>query len=238
MKSLKKVGKKKQKLTILMPSLNEEKAIGSTIDKIPISKIKKMGYDIEILIVDGGSHDRTKEIAESKGARIITSPKGYGLQYKNGFREARGKVIVTADSDASYPMEDIPRLLQIFEKEKIDFITTNRFASMEKGSMRFLNGIGNTILTFFTNFLFSLNIKDSQSGMWVIKREALKTLILTSDGMPLSQELKIEAFKKLKAIEVDASSYKKRVGKVKLKILRDGFDNLFSLFKKRISMRI
>jgi dolichol-phosphate hexosyltransferase len=221
------------KLTILMPALNEEKSIGKTISRIPIAKLRDMDWESEILVVDGGSNDRTIEIAENLGAKVLKSPRGYGQQYQAGFQKSGGDVIVTADSDCSYPMEEIPDLLKILVGEKLDFISTNRFAFMEKDSMRLLNKLGNKVLTLITNFLYNLNLKDSQSGMWVIRREILPKIKLTSAGMPLSQEIKIEAFRKFRAKEVN-SSYRKRVGKVKLRMFLDGMDNLTSLLKRKI----
>ena len=220
-----------KKLTILMPSLNEEKSIAKTIRAIPISKLSAE-YKLDILVVDGGSTDKTIAIAESCGARVIKCERGYGRQYRLGFLAALGDIIVTADSDNSYPMHEIPALLEIMKKEKLEFISTNRFANIKEKAMRPFNRIGNIILTFFTNLLFSLNISDSQSGMWLLNKDILIKFDLTSNGMALSQEIKIEAFKKSKAKEVD-SSYYKRIGKVKLRMFRDGFGNLYHLFWKR-----
>jgi hypothetical protein len=151
-----------------------------------------------------------------------------------GFKKAAGEIIVTADSDCSYPMEQIPDLIKILREENLDFISTNRFANMDRKSMMHLNKIGNIILTFLTNLLFSFDIKDSQSGMWIFRKEILDKIKLTGNGMSLSQEIKIRAFKNLKAREVD-STYRKRVGKVKLRMFVDGIDNLYNLFKLRIS---
>jgi len=219
-------------LTILMPALNEEESIGQTIKSIPLEELEKIGYQTEILIVDGGSIDKTVAIASNLGARVIQSEKGYGRQYLLGFRKACGEIIATADSDNSYPMKEIPELVEILEKKNLDFISTNRFAGLEKGSMRPLNYLGNKVLTFITNILFGLKLKDSQSGMWIFRKKALDKINLTSNGMPLSQEIKIEAFKKLRAQEID-SSYRKRVGQVKLRMFKDGWENLMHLVKKR-----
>ncbi len=221
------------KLTVLMPALNEEASVGDAISHVPVEKLKSMGFETEIVIVDGGSTDRTAEIARSKGATVIDSPKGYGTQYRLGFEKAKGDIIVTADSDCSYPMEDIPQLLDVFIKEDLEFMTANRFGNLEKNSMRKLNLVGNILLTAAANILFGLKLRDSQSGMWVIKKSALSKIELRSKGMPLSQEIKIEAFKKLRAKE-ESSRYKKRVGDIKLRIFADGWDNLTSLIKKRI----
>jgi hypothetical protein len=130
-------------------------------------------------------------------------------------------------------MEEIPMLLNILETENLDFIHTNRFAFMDPDSMMPLNKFGNKVLTLFANLFFRYRLKDSQSGMWVFRKKILDDINLSGDGMSLSQEIKIKAFRNCKAREID-SCYRKRVGKVKLKMFADGCDNLFNLFKMRI----
>lgn len=223
------------KVTILMPAFNEERAIKETIKKIPLNELKTLGFEVEILIVDGGSADKTVEIAENLEAKVIQSEKGYGRQYKLGFEKSQGDIIVTADSDNSYPMEEIPGLVKKILDEKIDFISTNRFAKIRNGAMRPLNNFGNRSLTILTNLLFGLKLKDSQSGMWIFRKDVLKKIKLTSNGMSLSQEIKIEAFKKLRACEID-SSYYKRNGEAKLRVFKDGWENLTHLIKKRLNL--
>jgi glycosyltransferase involved in cell wall biosynthesis len=221
------------KITILMPALNEEESIGRTIALIPSEKLKEAGYDYEILVVDGGSRDNTPEAARSMGAKVLSSEKGYGRQYLLGFENAQGEIIVTADSDCSYPMEEIPELLNILITENLYFISTNRFAFMDHDSMMPVNRFGNRVLTFIANLLFGFSLKDSQSGMWIFRKTILEKINLTSNGMSLSQEIKIKAFSNFKSREVD-SSYRKRIGKVKLRIFIDGLDNLFHLVKMRV----
>jgi len=213
-----------------MPALNEEKSVGKTIDSIPQERLKAMGYDTEILIIDGGSTDRTVELAKLHGATVCITEKGYGKQYKRGFEIASGEIISTADSDCSYPMEEIPELINILFRENLDFISTNRFAKMDHDSMAYSNRIGNRFLTFVSNMLFNFKLKDSQSGMWVFRRKILEEIKLKGNGMSLSQEIKIKAFGKFRAKEID-STYRKRVGLVKLRIFIDGADNLMSLIK-------
>ncbi|TAN44944.1 MAG: glycosyltransferase family 2 protein [Nitrospirae bacterium] len=226
----------KTPLTILMPCLNEEKSIGKAIESIPVTELQNDGYEVEVLIVDGGSADDTVKIAKAKGAKVITSRAGYGIQHRTGFLHASGSIIVTADSDYSYPLEDSPRFLRAMKERQLDFITTNRFGKMEKDAMHPINKIGNKVLTLATNLLFGLSLKDSQSGMWFLRKDSLERLHLTSDGMSLSQEIKIEAFKKLQACEMD-SRYRKRVGNTKLHRLIDGWKNLRHLFEKRLDLR-
>jgi hypothetical protein len=219
-------------ITVLLPTLNEQNGIVETIDSIPREQLRSLGYELEVLVVDGGSKDDTFKNAKDKGAVVLSSRAGYGRQYIVGFRHAKGDIIVTADSDASYPLSEMCDYIKALVEEGLDFITTNRFAYMKKGSMRKINWIGNIFLTICTNFLFGLKLKDSQSGMWIMKKAALERIRLTSIGMSLSEEIKIEAFKKLKAKEVP-STYYKRKGRTKLKILDDGMRNLLFLFKRR-----
>jgi glycosyltransferase involved in cell wall biosynthesis len=218
-----------------MPALNEEESIGKTISMIPLDKLSSMGFSPEVIIIDGGSTDKTVSIAKSLGAQVSQSPRGYGRQYLHGFSIATGEIIATADSDCSYPMEEIPGLVSLLESENLDFIHTNRFALMDHGSMMPLNRLGNRVLTFFSNFLFRIGFKDSQSGMWVFRKEILDKLNLEGKGMSLSQEIKIKAFSRCRAREVD-SCYRKRVGTVKLRMFVDGIDNLWNLFKLRFSL--
>ncbi len=223
------------KISFIIPSLNEEKAIGKVIDEIKSLNFKSSSY--EILIIDGNSVDNTRQIAKSKGAKvIIEARKGYGRAYKTGFKEAKGDIIITGDADCTYPFKDSKKFIMLLNKNNLEFITTNRFFYMDKKAMSLSHKFGNFILTFVLRALFFLNIKDSQSGMWIFKKEILNDLNLTSDGMPLSEEIKIEAFSKVVSKEIPII-YRAREGDVKLNTLRDGALNLFFLFKKRFLLR-
>lgn len=215
-----------------MPALNEEEGIRDTMLSIPVGKLKKLGFEVEILVVDGSSTDNTVAIARELGARVINSERGYGRQYKNGFKVAKGEIIITGDSDGTYPFEEILEYLEIFESKNLEFVTVNRFARMGGDAMYLSNKIGNFGLTLFTNILFGFHINDSQSGMWIIKKSSLPTLRVQSDGMPFSQEIKIEAFTKLRSLEI-SGSYKKRLGSTKLSKINDGVRNLLWLFRKK-----
>lgn len=222
-------------ISIVIPAQNERDGIEQTIRAIPKDELERMDYEVQILVVDNDSNDGTGELAKKAGAEVIFEPKhGYGSAYKAGFVHARGNVIATADADATYPVEDIPRLVEILEKENLDFLTTDRFALMDKNAMSFRNKVGNTILSLTMRLLFQLDIKDSQSGMWVFKRSILSKLRLTSNT-PLSQELKIEAchFAKCRWREI-LIRYQPRTGKAKLGGWKVGTTNLLHLFKKRL----
>ena len=226
----KKSEQEKPKVTIIIPTLNEEESIGQTLDEIP-----KDFAELEIMIVDGLSKDRTIEIAKKKGAKVILEKrKGYGRAYKTGFKKATGDIIVTLDGDTTYPAYDIPRLVKMLIDKNLDFITCDRLSTLKKEAMNKKHRFGNWVLAKTTNILFNMKIKDSQSGMWVFRRKILDKLKVTSDGMALSEEIKIEAFKnkQIKAIEVPVE-YRIRIGDIKLNTWGDGWGNWKFLFKKR-----
>lgn len=217
-------------LSVIIPTMNEEESIGQVIDSVH-QALK--GWEYEILVVDTDSKDGTKEIAAAKGALVIEEPRrGYGRAYKTGFERSKGDVIATLDADCTYPAEEIPALYKLLIEKDLEFITTNRFARLEEGAMTTKHRIGNFALTFASNLFFGVRIKDSQSGMWVFRRNILDRLVLSDDGMPMSEEIKIEAFRKVRSVEVPIV-YRRRVGEVKLSSWKDGWKNMKFLFKKR-----
>jgi len=223
-------------VSIVIPALNERDGIEKTIEAIPKGELERMGYEVQILVVDNGSHDGTGELARKAGAEIVFEPRrGYGRAFKTGFAHVTGDIIATADADATYPVGDIPRLVENLEQEGLDFITTNRFALMEKDAMSFQNRVGNTILSLAVKLLFWLNMRDPESGMWVFRKSILDKSRLGSDIWPFSHELKLEAcyFNKCRWKEVPIQ-YKDRSGESKLtSAWKVGFTDLFHIIKKR-----
>ena len=95
-------------VSVVMPCLNEEKTIPSCLEKIK-EAFARGKINGEIVVADNGSSDRSPEIAQSLGARVVVEPhKGYGAAYLCGLRDAQGKYIVIGDSDDTYDFRDIP----------------------------------------------------------------------------------------------------------------------------------
>jgi glycosyltransferase involved in cell wall biosynthesis len=221
-------------ISVIIPALNEELGIKKTLLGIPKKELSDHGYDLEILVIDGNSNDLTRHVAEKLGAKvIIETRKGYGRAYKTGLREAKGCIVVTLDADGTYPASLIPNYIKQLKERTLDFITVNRFSRMEDNAMAFSHRIGNKLLTFVVFLLYSVKIKDSQSGMWVMSKKFLDEINLQSDDFSLSEEIKIIAFKFFAAVEVDGVYYR-RIGKLKLATIRDGWRNLKYLFKYKL----
>jgi glycosyltransferase involved in cell wall biosynthesis len=231
-----KQSKKLKKLTVVIPALNEEKAIKRVLASVPSDKLRAIGYETEIMVVDNGSTDDTPRIAHKNGATVIIQPvRGYGNAYKAGFANAHGEVIATGDADCTYPFDILPEVLLKMERENLDFINTNRLKSVNKENMHWTHQFGNWFLETICKILWpGFPFKDSQSGMWIFKKSIWPKLNVQSSGMPFSQELKIEAYKKrLKCAEIEIN-YGARVGEVKLRGIRDAIGNTLHLFKKKI----
>jgi glycosyltransferase involved in cell wall biosynthesis len=227
------------KISIVIPAINEERGIGKTIDAVNKNYFNSQQWDLEIILVDGDSKDKTRGIASSKGAEVILEKrKGYGRAYKTGLAHATGDIIVTGDADATYPFDLIHEYIQILVDQHLDFLTTDRFAALKHGSMSLKHRFGNLTLAWTLRILFLVNIRDSQSGMWIFRRDALakiQTLDAFNDGMPFSEEIKIEMFtnKHIKAKEIPSTLFA-REGQVKLESFKDGIKNLRFLFIKRV----
>jgi len=224
----------------MIPTLNEEKGIGKTIDSINRAYFAKNNWNLELIIIDGDSKDKTREIAKGKGAKIIIDKrKGYGRAYKTGLSQASGDIIVTGDADATYPFDRIHEYVQLLIDENLDFITTDRFAELKHGSMSIKHQFGNFVLAIALRILFFIKIRDSQSGMWIFKKfslDKIQSLEDFNDGMPFSEELKIEMFKSkdINSKEIPSTLYV-REGEAKLQSFSDGWKNLKFLFKKRVT---
>ena len=218
-------------VSVVIPTMNEEASIGLVIDEVKRAFADTRPF--EVLVVDTDSKDRTRELATEAGAVVVGEPRrGYGRAYKTGFARSKGEIIATLDADMTYPASEIPALVDMLERDELDFITTNRFADMERGAMGRKHRLGNHVLSLATRFLFRVKVKDSQSGMWVFRRALLDRIDLESDGMAMSEEIKIEAFRKGRAKEVPIT-YRVRIGEVKLDSWRDGLANLWFLVRKR-----
>lgn len=225
-----------KKITVVIPALNEEQGIGLVLKEIPVNRLKNMGYETEVIVVDNGSKDKTRHIAMQHGATVLIQPvRGYGNAYKAGFANASGDIIATGDADHTYPFEDLPEILKQMEKEDLDFISTNRLKHVNPEVMAPSHIFGNRLLTAITKILFNLPFVDTQSGMWIFRREIWDELEVKSSGMAFSQELKIEVYMRgFKCAEVPIK-YRIRAGVAKLNTLKDGTKVMFRIFHKRLS---
>ena len=222
---------KNRRITVVIPCLNEEQGIQKVLRAVP-------SFVDEVIVVDNGSSDRTAAIAREMGAAVITElHRGYGRAYKRGFSCATGDVIVTLDGDHSYPVDALSYLLEAFMHSRVGFLSASRFPVLTDTAMSPKHKFGNRVLSLVMSLLFFRLVHDSQSGMWVFRRDVLNKMNLISDGMAFSEEIKIEAIRNREiGFREIFVNYSQRIGEKKLRPWRDGFQNLVFLFRKRIGV--
>jgi hypothetical protein len=219
---------KGQSITAIIPCLNEEQGIEKVLRAMP-------DFVDEVIVVDNNSTDRTSEVAAAFGAKVIREVvRGYGRSYKRGFASATSDLIITLDGDHSYPVDALSYLLEAFLHLEVDFLNLSRFPVRDPRAMSFKNKFGNFVLSLWMSLLYFRWVKDSQSGMWVLRRSILKEMKLESDGMAFSEEIKIEAVRnpRIRFGEIPIQ-YSSRLGETKLDPWRDGLYNLAFIAKKR-----
>lgn len=216
-------------VSVVMPCLNEEETLGICIGKAR-DTIEKLGLDAEIVIADNGSTDRSVEIAESMGARVVHQPlKGYGNAYLAGFASAKGRYLMMGDSDDSYDWTDIGRFVEPLRAGNDMVMGTRLKGTIEPGAMPFLHRyLGNPVLTWILNLLFRTGISDSHCGMRSFTREAYDRMHLRTTGMEFASEMVIKASKaNLRIAEIPITlSPDKRTRAPHLRTWRDGWRHL------------
>lgn len=194
-------------ITVAMITMNEEQAIAKVI-----GDIRRVVPQAEILIVDS-SKDRTAEIAEELGARVIKQfpPKGYGPAMDLALRSGTGKVVVTLDCDDTYPTEDIPRLARLVLVDGFDVVDGSRLHG-KPAAMPWLNYLANWGFAFIATMLFRYRVTDLHSGMRAYRKSLIDELKYHPKGAALPVELLLRPLrmgKKLKIVNID---YRERVG--------------------------
>ena len=214
-------------VSIVMPCLNEETTVGICVTKA-MSWLKRSGVPGEVVVVDNGSTDRSAEIAQAAGARIVHERRrGYGQAYLRGFAEARGEFIVMGDADDTYDFSNLDHLVAPLSAGA-DMVVGNRFSGgIDAGAMPWMHRyLGSPIINFVIRLFFGTRIGDSQSGLRAFRRSAAESLGLRSTGMELASEMIVSAARAgMEIVEVPAP-YAVRRGESKLNTLRDGWRHL------------
>jgi glycosyltransferase involved in cell wall biosynthesis len=214
-------------VSVVMPCLNEEEAIGACIEKIRRT-FDQAGLDGEIVVCDNGSTDRSVAIAESLGARVVHQPeRGYGNAYLKGFDAARGKYLVMGDADDTYDFTLIPRFLDALRVDGNAFVTGSRYLGGGHGNITALHRwFGNPALTRILNALFGTRYTDVYCGFRAFSRGAYERIRPVSPGMEFNLELAINAgLAGLKTAEIPIV-LAPRKGESKLRTFRDGWRSL------------
>ena len=182
--------------SIVIPTLNEEDNLKILLKQIDLKKY-------EIIIVDGGSTDKTVEIANKFGLKVYHASEGKGAALRKGMGAAKGKIIVTMDADLSHRISELGLLIEAI-KSGYDICMGSRFiAGGGTDDMPFHRRLGNKFFIWLVNMIWGTNYSDLCYGYRSFRRDVIKKLKLESDGFGIETEISIKAAKKkLKVSEI------------------------------------
>jgi glycosyltransferase involved in cell wall biosynthesis len=218
------------KTTVIIPTKNEE----LSIEKI-IKKCKP--YADELLVVDGHSTDKTREMAKALGVRVILDHgKGKGDGIRVGIQEAKGDIVVFIDADGSHDPDDIPKMIKPIQEDKADLVIGSR----GKGGSDELHGdvekllrmIGSDIILIGINKRWKVNLTDSQNGFRAIRTDVARKLGLKENITTIEQEMTMKCLKKgFRVDEVPTHEYEREYGSSVIRLKKVWFRYIWSFLK-------
>jgi len=226
-----------KKITALVPCFNEEEGIGKVIDSFPIEKLRESGYELEVLVIDNASKDKTAEVAREHGAQVVREPrKGKGNAVRRGFKSVSPDTdyVVMLDGDNSYRAEEILRLVEPLDSGFCSVVLGSRLAGkISDGSMATVNKLGNFMFSRLVRNLYQVNVSDVLTGYFAWKRETVERLLphVMSQGFAIEMEMVTKMAKLGEEIFSVPISYDARSGESSLRPIYDGSRILMMLLK-------
>ncbi len=237
------MNKKNNKITVIVPTLNEEAALGEVL-----KSVKK--YGDEVIVIDSHSKDNTRKIAlKNKVKFIYNNGKGKGDSIQKGLKIAKYPIVVFIDADGSHKAEDIPRLLKPIRENKADLVVACR---MTGGSdelfydfQGFIRLMGSMIINLSINFRWKVRLSDSQNGFRAILKDVGNHIKLRSNCTTIEQEMIMKCLNYgYRVINIPSHGYRRKggvskvvVSKLWIKYLLNLFRNIFSFSKRKYYKR-
>ena len=207
--------------SVILPAFNEEGGLAVTLERL-----KKVPLSLEVIVVDDGSTDRTGEIAKKFGARVIRHPTngGYGHSLKSGILVATHDLVAIADADGTYPVEELPAMMQKME-EGFDMVVGARHGAHFRGT--FLKMPARFVFQFLVEFSTGRHIPDVNSGLRVFRKSDIVPLFpLLCGTFSFTTTLTLAYCFLRKFICYMPISYEKRIGRSKVRLVRDSLRTL------------
>lgn len=229
----------KEKIAILIPCYNEEQGIAKVMDNIPHHTLDKHGLEPKVIVIDNNSSDRTREIAESKGAHIIfEEAKGKGNAVRKAFNciENDTAYVVMLDGDNTYDAREMLRLVEPITSGFCDVVVGSRLGGkITKKAFKAQNHLANGIYTFLVRCFYGANVTDVLSGYFAWRRDVIVAIRdhLKSDGFSIEMEMISKLIKLNYSIYSVPITYNVREGETKLDSIKDGL-KIFYTFSRNL----
>ena len=218
------------RVTVVIPTKNEEGLIEAIIEAV-------RPHADEILVVDGHSTDRTREIAAAAGARILLDAgKGKGEALRRSFVEARHQILVFIDADGSHDPGDIPLLIAPIRAGDAELVIASRTRGgsdeLHGTAEQLLRYIGSQLIMLAINYRWQVRLTDSQNGFRALRRDAAQALRLTSNLTTIEQEMLMRALKcGCRVVEVPSHEFERKWGVSKVSVWRLWWAYIWSLLR-------
>jgi glycosyltransferase involved in cell wall biosynthesis len=222
-------------LTVLIPVYNEV----NTIEEI-VKRVQAMNIASEILIVDDGSRDGTRDLLENlegfDNIRVILHEKnqGKGAAVRTGIRASKGDVILIQDADLEYDPREYPNLLKPLNEKLADVVYGSRFLGGPRRPTMFWHMVANKLLTLMTNILYNTILTDMETGYKVFRREVVENMPLNAKRFDFEPEFTAKILKrKIRIFEVPISFNPRDYEEGKKIGILDAFEAVWTLIKYR-----
>lgn len=183
------------KLSIVIPCYNEEKTLEAIVDRV--LRADRCGLDLEMVIVDDGSKDRSVEVMKALAAKhpeiatyVHDVNQGKGAALRTGFKKATGDIVLVQDADLEYSPNDYPKLLKPFLDGRADVVFGSRFKGGDESRvLYFWHSIGNRVLTLASNMFTDLNLTDMETCYKAFKRELIQSIDIVENRFGFEPEI-------------------------------------------------
>jgi glycosyltransferase involved in cell wall biosynthesis len=218
------------RVTVVIPAKDEEGLIGEIVDSV-------RPYGDEILVVDGHSRDRTRDIAVEHGARVIQDHgRGKGEAMRLSIDAATTGILVFIDADGSHDPRDIPAMVAPIKAGAADMVVGSRGKGgsdeLHGTFEQFIRYIGSQLIMLAINYRWGVRLTDSQNGFRAIRRDVAGKLGLTSNLTTIEQEMLMKALKQgYRVSEIASHEYERRWGTSKVVVWKLWFAYVWSFLR-------